>query len=72
MGEAVRHDPRDKITYAIDQIDWLVIQVRIRSYRSLISHDLSSSSGLKRQLILPLDNSGSPNSKHWIDQAIPA
>ena len=27
IGEAVRHDPRDKITYAIDQIDWLVVQV---------------------------------------------
>ncbi|OKP09724.1 hypothetical protein PENSUB_4995 [Penicillium subrubescens] len=28
IGEAVRHDPRDKMTYAIDQIDWLVIQGR--------------------------------------------
>jgi len=27
IGQAVRLDPRDKLTYAIDQIDWLVIQV---------------------------------------------
>jgi hypothetical protein len=27
IGEAARRDPRDKMTYAIDRIDWLVIQV---------------------------------------------
>ncbi|KAJ5655126.1 hypothetical protein N7490_002129 [Penicillium lividum] len=26
IGQAVRLDPRDKVTYAVDQIDWLVIQ----------------------------------------------
>lgn len=29
IGEPVRFDPRDKKTYALDQIDWLVIQVRM-------------------------------------------
>lgn len=32
VGEPVRLDPRDKITYAIDQIDWLVIQVHTRNH----------------------------------------
>lgn len=31
IGAPVRLDPRDKRTYAIDQIDWLVIQVRTLS-----------------------------------------
>ncbi|KAJ5189910.1 hypothetical protein N7472_008924 [Penicillium cf. griseofulvum] len=32
VGERVRVDPRDKNTYVIDQIDWLVIQVRQRCF----------------------------------------
>lgn len=28
LGEPVRYDARDKKTYAIDQIDWIVIQVQ--------------------------------------------
>lgn len=48
IGEAVRHDPRDKMTYAIDQIDWLVIQVSAIPYRSMF-RDLSR---LERKLTL--------------------
>jgi hypothetical protein len=31
-GELIRQDPHDQLSYAIDQIDWLVVQVR-RQYR---------------------------------------
>lgn len=29
LGEKVRRDPRDDNLYAIDQVEWLIIQVRI-------------------------------------------
>jgi hypothetical protein len=34
VGEPVRLDPRDKKTFAIDQVDWLVIQVEPISFYS--------------------------------------
>lgn len=39
VGERVRVDPRDKNTYVIDQIDWLVIQVRQHSFNFLFKID---------------------------------
>ncbi|KAJ5623175.1 hypothetical protein N7490_011780 [Penicillium lividum] len=36
IGQAVRLDPRDKITYAVDQIDWLVIQGVSIPYTGLV------------------------------------
>lgn len=69
MGEAVRHDPRDNMTYAINQIEWLVLQVRTTSNRSSGSHDLctigKNSDTFSRHL-------GPPNTNHWTSQAIPA
>lgn len=37
VGERVRLDPRDRKTYVIDQIDWLVIRVRKQNFDFLVN-----------------------------------